>query len=172
MDEAPHIPIRTLSYSLTRADALAYKLLKHELTGWEKFRLLVFVGCGGLIVGLMPDDLSPAVWWTVAVLMLGLFGVLAIVWTNIVVRRQAAAIPLPDGVVELEEWGDRLVERSAGSVRFVAFETIAQVIRTDGHIFIREGAVPLIVPKTAFANADDMRIFAEGIDNASERAQP
>ena len=88
------------------------------------------------------------------------------------VRRQAAAIPLPDGVVELEEWGDRLVERSAGSVRFVPFAPIAPVLRTDGHIFIREGAIPLIVPKTAFANADDMRIFAEGIDNASARAQP
>jgi hypothetical protein len=172
MNEAPHSPIRTLSYSLTRADALAYKLLKHELTGWEKFRLLVFVGCGGLIVGLMPDDLSPAVWWTIAVLVMGLFGVLAIVWTNVSVRRQAAAIPLPEGVVELEEWSDRLIERSAVGVRSVAFEQIAQVIRTDGHIFIREGAAPLIIPKTAFNDAEDMRVFAEGIDKASDRAQP
>jgi hypothetical protein len=172
MNEAPHSPIRTLSYSLTRADALAYKLLKHELTGWEKFRLLVFVGCGGLIVGLMPDDLSPAVWWTIAVLVMGLFGVLAIVWTNVSVRRQAAAIPLPEGVVELEEWSDRLIERSAVGVRSVAFEQIAQVIRTDGYIFIREGAAPLIIPKTAFNDAEDMRVFAEGIDKASDRAQP
>jgi hypothetical protein len=172
MNEAPHTPIRTLSYSLTRADALAYKLLKHELTGWEKFRLLVFVGCGGLIVGMMPDDLSPAIWWTIAVVVMGLFGVLAVVWTNVSVRRQAAAIPLPEGVVELEEWGDHLVEKSAKGVRHVACETIAQVIRTDGHIFIREGAVPLIVPKTAFEDAEDMRIFAEGIDTASDRAQP
>jgi hypothetical protein len=172
MNEAPHGPIRTLSCSLTRADALAYKLLKHELTGWEKFRLLGFIGCGGLIVGLMPDDLPPAVWWTVAVVVMSLFGVLAIVWTNVAVRRQAAAIPLPDGVVELEEWGDHLAERSATGVRSIAFETIAQVIRTEGHIFIREGAVPLIIPKTAFNDAEDMRVFAEGIEHASDRAQP
>jgi hypothetical protein len=143
MNEAPHSPIRTLSYSLTRADALAYKLLKHELTGW-----------------------------TIAVLVMGLFGVLAIVWTNVSVRRQAAAIPLPEGVVELEEWSDRLIERSAVGVRSVAFEQIAQVIRTDGYIFIREGAAPLIIPKTAFNDAEDMRVFAEGIDKASDRAQP
>lgn len=172
MDEASHNPIRTLSYTLTRADALAYKLLKHELTGWEKFRLLVFVGCGGLIVGLMPDDLSPAIWWTIAVVVMGLFGVLAIVWTNVSVRRQAAAIPLPEGVVELEEWGDHLVEKSAEGTRLLAFGTIAQVIHTGGHIFIREGAVPLIIPKTAFNDAEDMRVFAEGIDTASGWTQP
>lgn len=172
MNEAPHIPIRTLSYSLTRADALAYKLLKHELTGREKFRLLVFIGCGGLIVGVVPDDLPPVAWWTIVVAVMGLFSVLAIVWTNVSVRRQAAAIPLPSGTLELEEWGDHLAERSAEGVRIVAFETIAQVIRTDRHIFIREGAVPLIIPKTAFENADDMRVFAEGIDKASDRAQP
>jgi hypothetical protein len=172
MNEAPNSPIRTLSYSLTRADALAYKLLKHELTGWEKFRLLVFVGCGGLIVGLMPDNLSPAVWWTIAAGVLGLFGVLAIVWTNVSVRRQAAAIPMPEGAVELEEWGDHLAEKSAKGVRSVAFERIAQVIRTDAHIFIREGAAPLIIPKTAFNDDEDMRVFAEAIDKASDRAQP
>lgn len=172
MNEAPHIPVRTLSYSLTRTDALAYKLLKHELTGWEKFRLLVLVGCGGLIVGLMPADLSPTVWWTIAIVVMGLFGVLAIVWTNVSVRRQAAAIPMPEGVVELEEWGDHLVEKSAKGARHIAFETIAQVIHTAGHIFIREGAVPLIIPKTAFNDAEDMRVFAEGIDKASDRAQP
>jgi hypothetical protein len=172
MNEAPHIPIRTLSYSLTRADALAYKLLKHELTGWEKFRLLVLIGCGGLVTGLLPDDLASAVWWTIVVLVLGLSGVLAIVWTNVLVRRQTAAMPIPQGVVHLEEWDDHLAEKSAKGVRFVAHETIAQVIRTEGHIFIREGAVPLIIPKTAFEDAEDMRIFAEGIDKVSDRAQP
>ena len=172
MDEGPQAPIRTLSYRLTRADALAYRLLRHELTGWEKFRLLVIVGCGGLVIGLVPDDLPPLAWWTVAAAIMALSGAVAVGWSNIAVRRAAAAMQIPDGVVELEEWGDHLAERSGSGVRHVALQAIAQVIRTDRHVFVREGEIPLIIPATAFDGDEDMRLFAEGLDEASERAQP
>jgi hypothetical protein len=96
MDAAPD-PVRTLSYRLTRADALAFKLLKTELTGREKLALLVIVGCGGLVVGMVPDDLSPGAWWAAAAGIMALFGALAIAWTNFSLRRQASALAVPEG---------------------------------------------------------------------------
>lgn len=172
MMDAPQAPIQTLSYRLTRADALAFKLLKQELTGKEKLILLVIVGCGGLVVGMLPDDLSPVVWWATAIAILAMFGALAIAWMNFSIRREAAAIPIPDGVVELEEWGDRLVVRSNSGSRLVAYDVVAGVARTDRHVFVVEGTTPLIVPAAAFRDAEEMKDFAERVDEASNRAQP
>ena len=172
MQDDPHKPIRTLSYRLTRADALAYHLLKHELTGWEKFRFMVFIASGGLIVGLLPDNVGTLAWWSIAVGVMLVFGIMAVVWSNVTVRRKAATMALPQGSVELEEWGDHLVERSATGLRHVALETIAQVLATDTHVFVREGKVPLILPLAAFEDAVDMQGFAAALDDASERAQP
>jgi len=172
MQDDTQRPIRTLSYRLTRADALAYKQLKHELTGWERCRLLLLVACAGGTVGLLPDDMTPVAWWLAAASAILAFGALALVWSSVAERRSAAALPLPGGEVMLEQWGDRLVERSATGLRVIAFDAIAQTICTDAHVFVREGTVPVIVPRAAFGHHEDMQAFAETIDAASQRAQP
>lgn len=172
MSEQQEPTVRTLSYSLTRADALAYMLLRHELTGWEKFRLLVCVASGGLLVGLLPADMSRSGWWAAAVAIMALFSVLAVVWSNVEVRRRAAKLPLPSGEVALERLDDGLHERSNAGVRHVAYAGIAQVIATEAHVFVRAEPQPVIVPRSAFESTAEMRAFADAVDVASNAAQP
>ena len=96
----------------------------------------------------------------------------AILWSNLEVRRKAAALGIPDGAVELEDLGDRLSERSADGVRDVAVEDVAQVVTTVGHVFIRAGVRPVIIPAAAFASPAEMAAFAQRWDRASRDAAP
>ena len=41
MGEVTGAPLRTFAYTVTRADALAWAVLRHEMTGWDKLRLLL-----------------------------------------------------------------------------------------------------------------------------------
>ncbi len=170
MQETPISPERVLRYTLGPADRLAFALLRHELTGWEKLRLLVIVGISGLTAGMLPEDMDPVAWWASVAAILVVGGAAAVLWSNLEVRRKAARLGTPDGAVELEDLGDRLSERSADGVRDVAAGEVAQVVTTAGHVFIRTPTRPLIVPAAAFAGREAMAAFAERWDEASRAA--
>jgi hypothetical protein len=170
MTDDAQVPIRTLDYSVSRADALAFTMLRHELTGWDKFRLLVVVGVAGLLAGLVPDDLGRTAWWLAVGVILALGAGAAILWTNIDVRRRASALPIPVGQVSLRQWDDHLSQHHATWVRRVDYDRILHVTCTQGHVFIRVDEVPVILPAAAFANMDDMQAFAADIDERSERS--
>ena len=168
----PHRPIRTLTYQLSAADALAYSQLQRELTGWEKFRFVLWIFAGGMVIGFLPQEWPRLVWWPAA-LGVGLVAfLLAVAMLNWSTRYRVRKMPLPTGKVVLEEWGDHLAERSSQGQHFVAYETIAQVIETPDHVFVRSGDVPLIVPKAAFRDKSDMLAFAQHVDELSKAAQP
>lgn len=172
MGETPRPAGRVLRYALGPADRLAFAVLPRELTLWEKLRLLVIVGVAGLLAGMLPEDMGRLAWWASVAAILVVGGAGAILWSNIEVRRKAAALAVPDGAVELEDCGDHLAEHSADGVRSVSGEDIAQVVATASHVFVRAGDRPLIVPAAAFADRAEMEAFAQRWDTASRDAMP
>ena len=167
MGETPPPAGRVLRYALGPADRLAFAVLPRELTLWEKLRLLVIVGVAGLLAGMLPEDMGRFAWWASAAAILVVGGAGAILWSNIEVRRKAAALGVPEGEVELEDCGDYLQERAADGVRDFSSGDIAQVVVTAGHVFIRAGDRPLIVPAAAFAARAEMEAFARRWQAAS-----
>jgi hypothetical protein len=170
MQETPLRPTRVLRYTLGPADRLAFAMLRHELTGWEKLRLLVILGVAGLLAGMLPEDMGAMAWWAAVALILGFGAATAILWSNLEIRRKAAALNVPKGAVETEEWVDRLVVRSQAGTQDLAYELIGQVIITDAHVFILYDRGPTIVPLRAFEDLQAMRAFGEAIDRRSEEA--
>ncbi|HHZ10264.1 MAG TPA: hypothetical protein GX405_15960 [Rhizobiales bacterium] len=161
-----------LRYTLGPADRLAFAILRHELTGWEKFRLLVVVGLAGVAASLLPDDMGKAARWASVAAILVAGAAAAILLSNLEVRRRANRLGIADGAVELHDLGDRLSERSASGVREVGVADIAQVTVTDRHVFIRTGERPVIVPAAAFADREAMTAFAARWDGALQAAAP
>lgn len=170
MSDRAQVPIRTLAYTVSRADALAFAVLRHELTAWDKLRLLLLISVAGLLAGIVPRDIGPALWWTSIVALLVGAGVAAVVWTNLDVRRKAATLPIVEGQATLDQWEDRLIEHRLSGTRQVDVDRIVQVVCTDRHIFIREGALPVIIPLAAFRDQEDMQDFAADIDERSRQA--
>lgn len=170
MNADSQAPVRTLAYTVARADALAFTMLRHELSGWDKFRLLVLIGLAGLAAGMVPEDIGPLLWWAVVGLILAAGGAAAILWTNVDVRRKAAALPIPAEQVTLRQWEDHLAEHHAAGVRRVDYDRIAGVTCTQAHVFIRADSVPVIVPLAAFGIREEMQAFADDIDERSRRS--
>lgn len=170
MPETSNRSERLLRYTLGPADSLAFAILRHELTGWQKLRLLVIVGLSGLATGMLPTDIGAVYWWAAVAAILGIGAAGAILWSNLEVRRKAARLGIPGGAIELCDLGDRLSERSAQGVREVKVEDVAQVVATAGHVFIRVGVRPLVIPASAFADRADMMAFAAHWDEASRAA--
>lgn len=170
MNEKAQVPIRKFAYEVTRADALAFTMLRHELSWWDKLRLLVLIGVAGLLAGLVPHEIGPVWWWTSVAAILGVAGIAAIAWTNLDVRRKAASLPVPAGRVTLQQWDDHISEHHAAGVRKVDYDRISHAVLTQGHVFIRAEAVPIIVPRRAFETMEDMQAFAADIDKRSRRS--
>lgn len=168
----PHRPLRERRYRLARSDALAFEFLPGGMDFRSKFAMTAIIAVAGFSIGLIPEEWNPVLWWGVALAIMAAGGIGALVWMNLNLRRRASRHPIAGGEVILEEWSDHLAERADGRTRNVSVETIAKVIRTPFHVFVCEGSHPLIVPRSAFEDEDEMRVFAETVDEASQRAQP
>lgn len=147
-------------------------MLRRELTGFEKFRFLVWVVLAGMLVGLLPDAWPAYLWWIAASGIVAANAGLAILSANLAIRRAVVRFALPENPVVLEEWQDRLLENSGSGSRSVGYDEIAQVIETEDHVFLRIREIPLIVPRGAFADPEDMAAFARRVDEKSMKAQP
>lgn len=171
-DASPHQPLRTFTYRLTPADALAYASLKQELTAWGKARWIFLIAAGGVTAGMLPEKLSPFWWWMIVFGIAILIALLGAVLTKAAAERTAGRMKPPSGDIVLEVWGDHLLEQTDGGNRSIAFEQIAQVIPSAERLFVRIAPQPVIVPAAAFEDAADMASFAGWLDEASARAQP
>lgn len=170
MTENIHRPLSTYRFTLTPADRLAFAMLRRELTGWEKFRLIVIIGIAGMAAGLLPEDMRPLAWWATVALILLTGAAAAILWSNVEVRRRATALGVPKGEIVVEEWGDHIAVRSEKGAQNLAYDQIGNVVVSDAHVFILYHGGPLILPLRAFADAGAMRAFGEVVDRRSHEA--
>jgi hypothetical protein len=172
MGSDPHQPLRTRRYKLTRADALAYERLPGEISGRGKFALLLWLALPALIAGILSDEVSATVWWTVSATAMVLALGSAVIVSRMIGQRRAAMHPVPVGEVRLEQWTGHLAEFADGRARLASMTTIGKVITTPEHVFVCAGRFPMIVPRAAFDDERDMLEFADWLDEESSKAQP
>jgi hypothetical protein len=172
MAEDVHRPLAVYRFSLTPADRLAFAMLRRELTGWEKFRLIVIIGISGMMAGVLPEHMRPVAWWAAVALILSAGAAAAILWSNLEIRRKASALDVPKGEILVEEWGDHLVVRSDKGTQHLGHDQIGNVVVSDAHVFILLHGAPVIVPLRAFEDRHAMRAFAEVVDKRSQDAVP
>jgi hypothetical protein len=165
-------PWRTLVYGLGQRDRLAGASLGRLPTAWEKIRMMAIIATAGFGATLLPHDLPGFWYWTSLVTILVVAAGGALLSSNISFRRDAAKLPIPQGAVTLDAYADRVVERSNLGDRQVLVERVSMVVATDGHLFIREGKLPVIIPERAFASRADLDGFAQWIEAAEEPASP
>jgi len=155
--------IRTLRYTLTRADAIAYESSR-PLLSWRKWAFLLWLSSAGMVLAALPEDWIVG-WrfWVLGALLVGVnYLVAMMVMTLDSYRRAARRVPQPVAV-EMEEWDNHLVVRSDGSIRRLAYENIAAAVLTTGHLFIHAPPDVVIVPNGAFAQPGDPNDLAEKI---------
>ena len=162
------LPLESLSFTLTRADALAYETLPRDIRGWRLILLLVWMGLAGAVVSQLPEDWVGEeyrwrFWAWMAAFGSVQYGVAALVMTILAHLRAARRVPRPLPIEALDHV-DHLEWRDADGSIHVAPKTIAQVVATPGHLFVEVDAKVLIYPARAFAGAGEMAAFAHALE--------
>lgn len=165
-----HEPVARYRYQLTRADALACEGLSRELRGWRKLLFLLWLGCAGLELALLPPDwIGDDYGWRFWLALLALIGMNWLIARGVmlVARHLRALRRIPAPVdVELDDWGDHLTMRAGNRNTVLAYEMIAATTLTDTHLFIHAPPEVVIVPLSAFADPTDAAALAAVIEAA------
>jgi hypothetical protein len=164
-------PLRTLAYTLTADDALAFARLPRELKGWGKALFYGWIACAGMTLVFLPHewtgDEGGIRFYLVGAVLIGFF------WFSFGLmhdqyRRYRAHKVIPAPVpARLDLWGDHLQAELPGRTLSMPYETINAVVRGKAHVFITALPDTLIVPLSAFASAEDMAAFATDIEARS-----
>jgi hypothetical protein len=163
------------TFTLIRADALAYLRLKRGLPGWARWALGAWFVLGGMVWGLLPDWIIGAEgsWQGLGsfLAIIGLqFGALLLgreVWRH---WRARQMVPTPR-LGEYEEWIDCVAGSEIGSedCAYLSPELIGEIVDGPNHIFVLNHNTRIVIPKRAFespamaqATVDHLRELAAG----------
>ena len=148
------------TFTLTRADALAFLRLKREVPGRTKWALGAWFLAGGVVWGLLPERWHGAdgSWQAVGsfgaviALQFGLLLAGRAVWRQVRARQW---VPVPR-MGEYEEWIDCIAgsEIDGPDCAYLSPELIGEIIDAPDHIFVLSHAVRIVIPKRAFGSAD------------------
>lgn len=164
----PPQPPGRYAFMLTRADALAYETLPREIMGWRRILLFLWVGSGGMVVAILPEDWvggeGSLRFWAILLACVAIQFALATAamtaWAHV---RAARRLPRPVAVTMLDHV-DHLEWQEQGVVSVFASETIGPVIRTLTHLFVHVDSRVLILPVRAFDGMTAMSAFANELD--------
>ena len=148
-------PIRTTTFTLTRADALAYEQAAARFSPLGMLALILWLGlCGSLAFILPRDWAGPLLAWGFSVLVSLLIAIGYVLVLIVVSFRQWLAarrrLARPTEIT-LAEWPDRLELTAAGLPRDLPFLDIRESILTRTHLFLVSDDGVLILPAAAFA---------------------
>ncbi|MFC3182806.1 hypothetical protein [Cypionkella sinensis] len=154
------------TYTLTRADALAYLRLRREWSGWAKWALGAWFMLGGVVFGLLPDAVQGAAgtWRNWAVFG----GVMVVQWVLVLAGlnlwqqgRARRMVPVPVQA-EFEEWVDCVAGTDILTLEcaYLSPELIGQVLQTPTHLFVLNFSTAIVVPLRAFADAAEAAAMA------------
>ena len=158
--------LRRWTFVLTAADALAVLRLQRNLSGRARAGLALICFAGGVIAAVLP-------WGDGGLIPLlateaGLFACLYAgrgIWRRIRARQ---LVPRPRPGM-LEEWIDCIAgsEIDSRDEAYLSPELIGQVLLTPHHLFIRSHDTTIVVPRRAFADADEAEAVAAHITQLS-----
>lgn len=148
-------PLRTTTYTLTRADALAYEQASSRMTPLGTAALILWLGLCASAAWLIPDDWAGARFgWSfpalVSVLVAIGYVLVLIVISFVQWLRAGRRIGRPQEVT-LGEWSDRLEIITAGTPRTLRLVDIRESILARAHLLLISDDGVLIVPRHAFA---------------------
>ena len=148
-------PLRTTTFTLTRADALAFEQASSRLNPLSVLALLLWLGLCGSLAWLIPDDWSGArLGWTFPVLvsiLITIGYVLVLIVYSFRQWLQAGRRLRRAQEITLTEWPERLEIIGAGMPRELPFRDIRESILTRAHLFLVSDNGVLILPRRAFA---------------------
>ncbi len=172
----PEEPLHTTTFTLTRADALAYEQAAGRLSPLGVLALLCWLGlCGALAMFIPPEWAGPRLSLTASILI-SIFVAMGYVIALLVlaIRQWLAARRRLKRPVEITvgEWPDRLDITSLGLPRTLAFADIRRVILTRTHLLLETDGEPLILPRRAFPEEGSIEALARRIEGARPALEP
>jgi hypothetical protein len=148
-------PLRTTTFTLTRADALAYEQASSRMNPLGVMALLLWLGFCGSLAWLIPDDWAGShLGWTFPVLVSILITIGYVLVLMVYSFRQwlraGRRLKRPEEVT-LTEWPDRLEIIGAGLPRDLPLRDIRESILTRAYLFLVSDDGVLILPRRAFS---------------------
>jgi hypothetical protein len=171
----PDEPLRTTTYTLTTADALAYEQAASRMTPLGVLALLLWLGLWGAAAMLIPPDwVGPRLGWSFSALVAILVCIAYVMALILIAVRQWLRArhrikrPIEQTVAE---WPDRLEFTGGGMPRTLNFPDVRRTILTRTHLLLEADEDVLIVPRRAFAEEGSIEDLAQRIE-ATPRAAP
>ena len=164
----PDEPLHTTTFTLTRADSLAYEQAASRLTPLGVFALLCWLGLWGGAALLVPADWAGARFSLTSSLLVSVFVALAYVLALLLIAvrqwlraRRRFKRPIE---VTVSEWPDRLDLVGTGRLDPLAFADIRRSILTRTHLFLETDEDIVILPRRAFPEEGAVEDLARRID--------
>jgi hypothetical protein len=161
-------PIRTTTFTLSRADALAYEQAASRRTPLGVIALLCWLGLCGAAALLVPPDWAGARLSFSSSLLISLAVAIGYVIALLLISvrqwwrsRRRYRRPLE---VTVTEWPDRLDLVGTGKLDAIPFAGIRRTLLTRTHLFLDTDAEPVILPRRAFAEEGAVEALAHRIE--------
>ena len=150
----PDEPLRTTTFMLTRADALAFEQASSRLTPLATMALVLWLILCGSAAWLIPADWAGAYFgWSFSILVSILIAIGYVLVLLVMSFRQwwraGRRIRRPQEIT-LTEWTDRLEIVGGGMPRELKLIDIRESILTRTHLFLVSDNGVLILPRNAF----------------------
>jgi hypothetical protein len=172
----PDEPLRTTTFTLTRADALAYEQAASRLTPLGVLALICWLGLCGAIAMFIPTEWGgPRLGITSSLLIVVCIAMAYVLALLLIAVRQwwrARARAKRPYEVTIGEWPDRLDILSIGMPRTLSFADVRRSILTRTHLLIEADEETLILPRRAFAEVGTIEALAQRIEAAPRRPVP
>jgi hypothetical protein len=164
-------PLLTTTFTLTRADALAWERQARRPSLARTTLFLLWLALGIAIAWLLPDawagtPTTPAFWALAAVLISILYVLAMIAFTIGDMRRARRRIRRPHDLT-IEEYPDHLAVTGTGIPRTLRFAEAGGPIVTRTHLFIGQGDDLVILPRRAFPEEESFEALAARLTAAA-----
>ena len=161
-------PLRTTTFTLTSADALAYEQATMRLGALGTLALIVWLGlCGAVALLIPPDWVGLHLSWTfdlIVAVLIAIGGVLALLLMAVRQWQRARKRIRRPIELQLEEWPDRLELSGSGLPRTVAYPDIRRVVLPRTHLLLDTDGEPVILPRRGFPEEGSLEALASRIE--------
>ena len=171
----PDEPLRTTTFLLTRADALAYEQAAGRMTPLGVIALICWLGLCGASGLLVPPDWAGARFGFASSLLVSVAVAIGYVLALLLIAirqwlRARRRVRRPTEVT-VGEWPDRLDLSGIGRLDPIPFSAVRRTISTRTHLLLEADQDVVILPRRAFAEEGALEDLARRVDGVP-KAKP